>query len=389
MKIAIVCPNDFTIVTFCGALVSLLQDDNRNEVYAVCDVHDESPRGYYTDIMTSWGVYHVPLDYYRFVSVPKDIRYLLALYRIMARERFDIVINIATKANVYGSITAKLAGTRKIVCAVWGLGMAFAADGRGSTKVLRRIVLCLYRIGFWLSDRIWFTNKADYEWFVSTGVASAGKAFLTKNYVNTAVYSPDSVTRVQIDALREEFGLKDRENVVVMVGRMSWAKGVREFVEAATMLRNEMPATKFILVGPSDEGSSDSVPESFLRECEKSGNFVWAGFRKEVQVFYAASDVAVLPSYYREGGFPRGLTEAMSMGKPIITTNSVHCRGTVEHGKNGYHVPMKDSKALAMAIKKIITDEDRKREFGMYSRLKVMNEFDEMEVVSQVVREIL
>ena len=389
MKIAIVCPNDFTIVTFCGALVRLLQDNNRNEVYAVCDVHDEIPRGYYTDIMTSWGVYHVPLDYYRFVSVPKDIRYLWALYRIMATERFDIVVNIATKANVYGSITAKLAGTRKIVCAVWGLGMAFAADRRGSAKVLRRIVLLLYRIGFRVSDRIWFTNQADYEWFVSTGVASAGKAFLTKNYVNTAVYSPDSVTRVQIDDLREEFGLKDKENVVVMVARMSWAKGVREFIEAATMLRTEMPSTKFILVGPSDEGSSDSVPESFLRECEKSGNFVWAGFRKEVQVFYAASDVAVLPSYYREGGFPRGLTEAMSMGKPIITTNSVHCRGTVEHGKNGYHVPVKDSKALARAIKKIITDKDRKREFGMYSRRKVMNEFDEMEVVSQVVRQIL
>ena len=155
------------------------------------------------------------------------------------------------------------------------------------------------------------------------------------------------------------------------------------------ILRDKYPMVKFILIGPRDDGSPDSVPESYLRENEKYDNFMWTGFRKDVQNFYAVSDLAVLPSYYREGGFPRGLTEAMAMGKPIITTDSVHCRATVEDGKNGYHVPIRDSKALANAIEKTINDDDKRDAFGRYSRLKAVNEFDERKIVSQVVKEML
>jgi N,N'-diacetylbacillosaminyl-diphospho-undecaprenol alpha-1,3-N-acetylgalactosaminyltransferase len=300
-----------------------------------------------------------------------------------------MIINIATKANVYGSIVAKLIGTKKIVCSVWGLGVNFADNVGLKRKFLKILILYLYRLGFKLSSKVWFTNEYDYNWFVSDGIVGHEKAFLTKNYVNTDVYSPNSVTKEQILNLRKELGLKEKDKVVVMVARMSWAKGVKEFVEAAAILRDKYPMVKFILVGPMDDGSSDSVPESYLRENEKYDNFIWTGFRKNVQAFYAVSDLAVLPSYYREGGFPRGLTEAMSMGKPIITTDSVHCRATVEDGKNGYHVPIKNSRALANAIEKIITDDDKRENFGRYSRVKALNEFDERKVVSQVVQEVL
>lgn len=389
MKIAIVCPNDFSIVSFCKVLVELLQDGGKNTVYGVCDVHYEKTHGYYTNIMQSWGVVHIPIKYYRFFSIGKDSHYICSLYKILRKEKFDMVVNIATKPNIYGSIVAKLTGVKKIVCSVWGLGVTFADNDKLKTKLLKKIVLCLYRIAFRLSDKVWFTNEFDYNWFISFGIVKPPKVFLTKNYVNTDDYAPNSVGQEQISNLRNELRLNDEDRVVVMVARMSWAKGVKEFVEASGILRDRYPMVKFILVGPRDDGSSDSVPESYLRENKKYDNFIWTGFRKNVQEFYAMSDLAVLPSYYREGGYPRGLTEAMSMEKPIITTNSVHCCATVEDDKNGYRVPIKDSQALANAIETIITDDSRRKAFGKYSRLKVLNEFDERKVVTQVVKEIL
>lgn len=391
MKIAIVCPNDFTVVTFCGALVKILQANNRNTVSAVCAVHGthgENTQDYYTKVMKSWGVVHVPVSYYRFISLKKDLRYFAALCTILRRERFDMVINISTKPNVYGAIAAKLAGTPRIVCSVWGLGVGFNDSVGLRGALLRSLIMFLYRVAFRMSNRIWFTNEHDYNWFTSSGIARSDKTFLTKFFVNTDVYSPQSVTDDQRTQLRRELGLADSARVVVMVARMSWAKGVREFVEAAAILRDRCPSVKFILVGPKDDGSPDSVPESYLRENERHGNFVWTGFRKDVQTFYSVSDVAVLPSYYREGGYPKGLTEAMAMGKPIITTDSVHCRGTVEEGKNGYRVPIKDSKALADAIERIVTDDESRERFGRHSRAKAVNEFDENTVVSQVVHEM-
>lgn len=392
LKIAFVCPNDFTVVTFCGELVRRLQDDNRNIVYAVCAYHGshgENTQEHYASVMKSWGVVHIPVTYYRFLSIRRDLRYFAALCAILRREHFDLVINISTKPNIYGAIAARLAGTPRIVCSVWGLGVAFSEGVGLKGALLKSAILALYRIAFRVSHRIWFTNEDDYNLFVSARIARRDRAFLTKFFVNTDVYSPDSVNADQAAQLRQEFGLTDENRVVVMVARMSWAKGVREFVEAAGILRERWPLVKFILVGPRDDGSPDSVPESYLRENERYGNFKWTGFRKDVQTFYFISDLAVLPSYYREGGYPKGLTEAMAMGKPIVTTDSVHCRGTVEDGKNGYQVPIKDSGALAGAIEKIIADDDRRVRFGRYSRAKALSELDERTIAAEVVREML
>ena len=55
------------------------------------------------------------------------------------------------------------------------------------------------------------------------------------------------------------------------------------------------------------------------------------------------SSVYVLPSY-REGG-PRSVLEAMSMGRPIITTDVPGCRDTVVNGENGFLVPKKNVNA--------------------------------------------
>jgi glycosyltransferase involved in cell wall biosynthesis len=164
---------------------------------------------------------------------------------------------------------------------------------------------------------------------------------------------------------------------------------VREFIEAANLLREGCPNVKFILVGPVDVGSEDVVPEVYLREQEKqNNNFIWTGFRSDVKTFYALSEIAVLPTYYREGGYPKTLTEPMAMGKPLITTNSVHCRATVEEGKNGFIVPIKDSEALARAIEKLISDNNQLTEFGKYSRQKALDELDEKKIIPQVVKKM-
>lgn len=166
---------------------------------------------------------------------------------------------------------------------------------------------------------------------------------------------------------------------------MIWAKGVGEFAEAAEILRDRLPFVKFILVGPEETTSPDAVPEMYLKDAERKANFMWIGFRNDVKDLYALSDVAVLPSYYREGGYPRALTEPMAMGKPVIAADSIDCRAPVENGRNGFLVPIKDSKALAAAIETLMVDEKKREEFGRYSRIKAVTEYDEKVIVRQVV----
>jgi N,N'-diacetylbacillosaminyl-diphospho-undecaprenol alpha-1,3-N-acetylgalactosaminyltransferase len=391
MKIAVICPDDLSVVLFCRGLIFGLRDDGKNKVFILSDpdISGQNRDGHYTDIIKSWGIERREIKFSRFINPVSDISYIRSLFRTFRDERFDMVVNISTKPNMYGTFAARLAGIDNIVCSVWGMGLVFAEDGDLRRVILQRLVEILYRLAFACSRKVWFTNRNDAEYFLERGIVSSTKLIQTKNYVNTEDYSPTCVNADEIANVRKELKLNDSDQVIVMVARMSWAKGVREFAEAAGIMRATHPHVRFILVGPRDDGSLDSVPESYLREQEQYDNFQWLGFRKDVKILYALSALAVLPTYYREGGYPRGLTEPMAMGKPVVTTESVHCRGTVEDGKNGYIIPVKDSQALAKAISDLIDDDEKMKRFGMYSRMKVLNEFSEDVIIKELMHNIL
>ena len=69
------------------------------------------------------------------------------------------------------------------------------------------------------------------------------------------------------------------------------------------------------------------------------------------------------PSWYREG-LPKSVIEAEAIGRPVVTTDSVGCRDTVVDGKNGFIIPIKDSEALAVALKKLMDDSDLRKTMG-------------------------
>ena len=389
MKIALVCPDDLSIVLFCKGIVKELQCDGKNDVTVLCDVSMDNRDGYYSQIIVSWGVRIISVPFYRFISPLRDSVYLFKLYRIFLREKYDAVLNISTKPNIYGSIAAKLANVKNMACAVWGMGIIFQEDSSRRNRLIRSILFLLYRIAFGLNDKIWFTNDNDWQFFVSKGFLVPEKSILTKNYLDTNEYDVNRVPTKQIDALKEELEISCRNRVVVMIARMAWAKGIKEFIEAAELVIRRVPDARFLLVGPVEEGSPESVPVAYLKEKESTGSFKWLGFRRDTKALYALADLAVLPSYYREGGYPRGITEAMSMGKPVITTDSIHCCATVEAGRNGYIVPIKNSIKLADAIVSILTDHSKCKAFGAYSRQKAVAEYDEKSIGSGVIRKFL
>ena len=76
------------------------------------------------------------------------------------------------------------------------------------------------------------------------------------------------------------------------------------------------------------------------------------------------------------------------MGKPVITTNSEDCRGAIEDGKNGFLVPIQDSKALAAAIDRIMADGNLRETLGEYSRRKAARDFDERVIVFDALRRL-
>ena len=96
----------------------------------------------------------------------------------------------------------------------------------------------------------------------------------------------------------------------------------------------------------------------------------------------------MLPSYYREGT-PRSLLEALSVGRPIITTDMPGCIDTVVNNKNGFIINPKDSSDLANKMRKFINlPINEKIEFGKESRKIAEKKFDEKIVIKRYTEKI-
>jgi glycosyltransferase involved in cell wall biosynthesis len=163
---------------------------------------------------------------------------------------------------------------------------------------------------------------------------------------------------------------------------MLWPKGIGELVQAARILRERGVAVRIRLVGMPDTTSRVAVPAGQLAQWQAEGLVEWMGHRDDIPELWRTSNIAVLPSYYREG-VPRSLLEAAACGRAIVTTDMPGCREIVEHGVNGLLVPPRDASALADAIAQLAADAAMRRRMGQAGRALVEKVFSEESTVEQ------
>ena len=185
--------------------------------------------------------------------------------------------------------------------------------------------------------------------------------------------------------------VKKKDNGVfkfLLISRMLWAKGVKDFVEAAKLIKERYQNVDFQLLGYLDMESPTAISKKQMDIWVNEGFVNYLGDSDDVRVEITKADCIVLPSFYREGT-PRVLLESASMQKPIITTNTVGCRDVVNDGVNGYLCEEKNPRDLADKMEKILnlTNEQRNA-MGKAGRRKIVKEFDETIVISKYIEAV-
>jgi glycosyltransferase involved in cell wall biosynthesis len=300
-----------------------------------------------------------------------DLKLLWTLYRFYRTEQPAVVHHFTIKPVIYGSIAARLAGVPRIVNTVTGLGQVFVQD---NTLWLWYLVKWLYSIALACAHFTFFQNRDDLDYFIGYGMVQPQKAgLLPGSGVDCSFFTPVPAS------VRSH----DDPVTFLMVSRLLRVKGVEEFVEAARQVKERFPTTQFQLLGPRDERNPTVISISELNRWQSEGVVRWLGETSDVRPVLAQADVITLPSYYREGT-PRALLEAAAMAKPIITTENVGCREVVEDGVNGLLVPVKDAKALAEAMIRLLEDPALRERMGKAGRAKVEQQFEERSVIKRV-----
>ena len=160
-------------------------------------------------------------------------------------------------------------------------------------------------------------------------------------------------------------------------------KGVEIFANAAREIKKNYPDIRFILLGGLDSNPS-ALKKEEIESWVNEKILEWPG-HVPVKDWLKNSSVFVLPSHYREG-VPRSTQEAMAMGRPIITTDSIGCRDTVIDGVNGFLIPIQNEECLINKMEFFIKNKDQIIKMGKASRTLAEERFDERKKISEQIR---
>lgn len=360
MRIAIVSNTAWYLFNFRLNLMKLLRDEGHS-VIALAP-HDE-----FAQAIEEAG--------FNFQSLPVmgggvnpflELMSVFSLWKVLRRERVDLVFSYTPKGNLYSALSALLAGPR-FVPNVSGLGRAFIHK-----SLVTKVVLVLYKFTLNKAEKVFFQNNDDLRSFVELGLVQREKSErLPGSGVDLNRFS------VVAPVLRESQKL-----VFLLVARMLWDKGVGEFVDAAGVVKKKYPNIRFQLLGSLDADNPSAISKEKVAEWTSAGIVEYLGYTKDVRPYLEDADCVVLPSY-REG-VPRTLLEAAAISRPIITTDAPGCKDTVIDGVTGFICEVKSSAALANAIELFIKmPAEQRLQMGEKGRQYVEECFDERAVLER------
>lgn len=288
----------------------------------------------------------------------------------------DIVFSFFPKPVIFGTLAAKLAGVKRIYSLLEGLGFCYTAHLKKDSfkkQILKKVQTFLYKLTLPRANKVLFLNRDDYHDLIVQNQITLSDAEVIGGIgvgLNEYAYSLPETTSLH-------FG---------MVSRLLVEKGVREFVQAAKIVKEKYPTVRFSIAGAIDDNPGGITREQ-LNIWKSEGHVDFLGQISDVKSYLTDLSVFVLPSY-REG-IPRSTQEAMAIGRAVITTDVPGCRETVQHGLNGFMIPPWNAEALAEAMMAFITDPQQVTLMGKESRRMAEEKFDENVATEKLINILL
>ncbi|SNZ06160.1 N,N'-diacetylbacillosaminyl-diphospho-undecaprenol alpha-1,3-N-acetylgalactosaminyltransferase [Persephonella hydrogeniphila] len=383
MKILMIANTDGALYNFRKPLIKKLISEGF-EVHSISS--SKSPEGSYIRLLEKLGVHTHIVEFDNSVGIFDNFSIFSDINKIVKEVSPDIVHSFTHKPAIFGTFSARLNGAKKIFITVTGLGRLFSYD-TFKFKVYRKVLLNQYRLACRFSSKVFFQNPDDMDFFIEKKIVKKDRAVLTPGSgidLEEFSFSKEKI-KISKDFLSQELGIDVKNKIIVLFpARALPEKGFFEFYKSAKFISQLTDKYVFIHLGSAYPDAG--LDEKKIKYLSVESKVFYLGFKKNIKDYMLASDIVVLPSYYREG-IPRSLIEALALDKIIITTNLPGCRETVIDGWNGFFVRERDWRNLTEKILSI--DENTIKKFSSRSILLARKYFDSRILVNLTLKEYL
>jgi len=289
-------------------------------------------------------IHFIPIEMPRGISIGASITAIRRLIEVFRKEQFDMVQYSTPNAAFYASIASKWSGIKIRNYHLMGFRY-LGANGIGKQflKLLEKVTCALSTniecvsksiLNLGVKQKIFPQKKAIIVWNGSTGGVDLKKFDYSKKYE----------WRKEV---RDKLGYSETEYVFGFAGRITKDKGINELLAAFFSLGL---SAKLLIVGEA-EGIETLNLELWERAIKDKNVYIHAPV-KDIERYYAAMDILLLPSY-REG-FGNVIIEAAAMGIPSIVSDIPGLIDAVKEGATASIVPSHNIKELKKTMRNVV-----------------------------------
>jgi len=278
-----------------------------------------------------------------------DPRAIAALWRIIRRERIQVVNTHSGKDSWAAGFAAKLARADLLV-----------RSRHIALPISNNPLNFVYR----MTDGIITTGEAVRDMMIHRNGMDPGKILSIPTGVSLARFDP---SRADGSRIRAEFGIPAGVPVVSMVAVFRAMKRHDVLLQAAVGLVREHPGIRFLLVG---EGPGRAGIEQAIRSSGLAGACLLTGHREDVPDLLAASDIVVLTSDLE--GVPQSLSQAMAMARPVVAAAVGGIPELVIDGRTGLIAEAGNADSFARQMSRLAGDPALRATLGAAAREHVL-----------------
>ncbi len=224
------------------------------------------------------------------------------------------------------------------------------------------------KIAEWVTNLISKLTLSLSDLIITTSLDYANHSRILQNYMEKvkACYTP--ITNMELSDLEKisfikKFNINPYQPTIGMAGRLATEKGMEVLADAFPFIQHEYPNVLFLHAGNSQNVLGEEKYRDYIFSKVKSYGEKWRFLGKltdsELTAFYQNCDVLVFPSLNSTEAFGMVQIEAMIQGTPVVASDLPGSRQPVKITKMGKIVPIRDSKALALAIIDILNEPER------------------------------
>jgi len=284
----------------------------------------------------------------------KAIKNILEIKRYIKENGIKILQTFHPNADLYGPVVGRVSGVPIIISSRRDLGVnrRHLTLQRGINRLVQGMIA---------------PSKAVKKVIVEKEDVSEPKVKIIYNGIDTEYFK----AKREKSSWRNQIGLHDSHFVITIVANLYKIKGVEYFIRAASLIAQEVPESKFIIVGQGAEKESLTKLATKLGISER---IIFTGSIYNTKNYLAISDVYVSSSLSE--GFSNSILEAMAMGLPVVATDVGGNREAVVDKESGFLVPSLDYGGIALKVIELYRNHDLKNEMGDKGRTIVEERFD-------------